>query len=88
MIGNVEWGKCEICGKEGPLERTYFYYNINCECCGNKEGWHFELVKHCCDCPARMPRDIHPLIKAQDGNSYKTNITNILPIDIRGKFIL
>lgn len=37
MCNSIEWGRCEICGKETQLERTYFYYPIHCECCGNKE---------------------------------------------------
>lgn len=24
-MGGIEFGKCEICGKETQLERTYFY---------------------------------------------------------------
>lgn len=36
MCNSIEWGRCEICGKETQLERTYFYYPIHCECCGNK----------------------------------------------------
>ena len=31
-----EFGKCPICGQEGSLDRTYFVYNIPCECCGCK----------------------------------------------------
>ena len=38
MCNSIEWGRCEICGKETQLERTYFYYPIHCECCGNKEN--------------------------------------------------
>lgn len=53
-MGEIEFGKCDICGKETELERTYFYYPIHCECCGNKDKdgqkQHFELVHHCKDC--------------------------------------
>ena len=52
-MGEIEFGKCEICGKEAPLERTYFYYPIHCECCGSKDKngqkQHFEMVVHCED---------------------------------------
>ena len=55
-MGEIEFGKCDICGKETELERTYFYYPIHCECCGSKDKdgqkQHFELVHHCKDCPA------------------------------------
>ena len=90
--GEIEWGKCEICGKEGPLERTYFYYPIHCECCGSKDKdgqkMHFEMVRHCDGCPAPMPRGIHPFCKAMDGKEYRANITNMLPISIKGQFII
>lgn len=28
MCGECEYGKCEICGEEAYLSRTYFYYPI------------------------------------------------------------
>ena len=46
-MGNGEFGKCEICGKDAILERTYFYYPIHCECCEsydkNAQRQHFEI---------------------------------------------
>ena len=51
VMGEIEFGTCDICGKETELERTYFYYPIHCECCGSKDKdgqkQHFELVHHC-----------------------------------------
>lgn len=88
MCNSIEWGRCEICGKETQLERTYFYYPINCECCGNKENRHFEMIRHCEKCPAPMPKEIHPLCKAMDGKTYHASVSNMLPIDIRGEFII
>lgn len=35
-----------------------------------------------------MPTHIHPFIKAMDGLSYRTDISNILPIKIEGEFII
>ena len=46
------------------------------------------MVRHCKDCPAPVPTEIHPLIKAMDGKSYRANITNILPSNIQGEFII
>ena len=46
------------------------------------------MVRHCKDCPAPVPTEIHPLIKAMDGKSYRANITNILPSNIQGGFII
>lgn len=40
------------------------------------------------DCIPSIPTEIHPYIKAMDGKSYKTTITNILPIEIVGEFII
>lgn len=88
MCNSIEWGRCEICGKETQLERTYFYYPIHCECCGNKENRHFEMIRHCKKCPAPMPKEIHPLCKAMDGKTYHASVSNMLPIDIHGEFII
>lgn len=52
MSGEIEFGNCEICGNEAPLERTYFHYNIKCEC---HSPYHFELVRHCKNCIAKEP---------------------------------
>ena len=44
-MSDVLFGKCPICGKEAVLDRTYFYYNIPCECCGcKKNGKDMHLV--------------------------------------------
>lgn len=83
---------CEFCGYGAPLERTYFYYPIHCECCGSKDEngqkQHFVMVVHCKDCPAPMPKEIHPLLKSMHGEEHRANITNILPTEIRGQFII
>lgn len=52
MCGAIEFGKCEICGKEKPLTRTYFHYGIKCECHAPE---HFESVRHCEDCAPKEP---------------------------------
>lgn len=91
MCGECEYGKCEICGKEANLERTYFYYPIHCECCGsedkNGQKQHFVMVRHCSDCSVSIPKEIHPLIKAMNGKTYRVIITNMLPSQISGSFI-
>ena len=43
---------------------------------------------HCKDCPAPMPKEIHPLCKSMNGDVFPTCITNILPTEIRGEFII
>ena len=47
MSGEVEFGKCDYCGKEGPMNRKYFHYPIKCEC---HSPQHFEIRWHCNDC--------------------------------------
>jgi len=52
-MGEMEGGTGEYCGNEGGLGRTYFHYEIDCECCNGKE--HFEIVWHCGKCEAKDP---------------------------------
>jgi len=52
MCGSVEYGVCKVCGQEGPLVRTYFYYDVKCECHSDK---HFEFVSHCSTCTPIEP---------------------------------
>ena len=47
MSGSVEHGICDFCGKEDFLQRTYFRYNIKCDC---HSPQHFELMIHCKNC--------------------------------------
>lgn len=91
-MAEIEFGKCEICGKETQLERTYFYYPIYCECCGSKDekgqDQHFEMVRHCKNCVPRVPKDIHPLLKDACGSTQRADIKNIMPSKISGEFII
>lgn len=67
MSGSSEFGKCDICKQEKPLQRTYFHYDIKCECCSTK---HFEMVHHCFDCVAIEPKETTITLKT----SYLKNI--------------
>jgi hypothetical protein len=51
-MGEIEWGKCEICDNKGQLHRKYYMYGIKCECCSNE---HFEIVWHCENCEPKDP---------------------------------
>lgn len=51
-MGDIEQGNCQTCGKEGPMTRTYWYYDIKCECHSPE---HFEIVWHCHDCQPIEP---------------------------------
>jgi hypothetical protein len=63
MSGDVEHGKCEVCGIEGPLDRTYFRYAIQCEC---HSPQHFELVRHCKNCVPKEPKETKITIKTDN----------------------
>jgi len=67
MSGSSEFGKCDICKKEKPLQRTYFKYSIKCECHFPE---HFEIVSHCFDCVAIEPKETTITLKT----SYLKNI--------------
>lgn len=51
-MGDQMYGKCDVCGKEGPLQRTYFRYPIKCECHSPE---HFYSVDHHRECDPKEP---------------------------------
>jgi hypothetical protein len=52
-MGECEYGKCQVCGKETFLQRTYFRYpDIKCEC---HLPCHFDLIIHCAECTPKQP---------------------------------
>jgi hypothetical protein len=62
-MGDIETGKCQVCGKEGAVQRTYFRYDIKCECHSPN---HFEIVWHCATCEPKEPIETKILIKTQN----------------------
>ena len=52
MCGEIEHGRCDVCGKDEDLIRTYFGYPIKCECHSPN---HFELRRHGKDCEPKEP---------------------------------
>lgn len=54
MSGCIEWGTCQVCNNEGPVNRTYFTYNIKCDC---HSPQHSQIVWHCYKC---VPEDPGP----------------------------
>jgi hypothetical protein len=54
-MGDMEYGRCDICKTQNQLTRTYYYFPIACQCCSRN---HFEMVTHCADCKPVMPRVI------------------------------
>ena len=61
MSGEVEYGRCDICGNKASLKRKYYHYNVDCECHrsidDNGENKHFEIVRHCKDCKPLPPKE-------------------------------
>ena len=57
---DIEMGYCDICHKYKQLQRKYYNYNINCECCGGQ--YHFEIVKYCEDCTPKPPKRILAIV--------------------------
>jgi len=58
MSEEIEYGTCDICGKDRPLSRKYYKYDIKCDCCNDKDDDHFEIVRHCNKCEPKPPRTI------------------------------
>ena len=67
MSGDIEVAKCDVCGKERPILRRYYHYDILCDCCNNEgSNDHFEFVRHCSDCTPSPPQKITVQIKPID----------------------
>lgn len=62
----IEYGKCEICGKEAPLTRTYYHYNgLKCDCHSSE---HFDLVRHCVGCTPIQQRTTRVELTVEQAN--------------------
>lgn len=89
-MGETELGKCEICGKETILERTYFYYPIHCECCGSKDengqSQHFVLVTHCSKCVPSIPEKFTVRTRDYKRSLSLATIKRMKPTTIDGNF--
>ena len=53
-MNNIEYGICDICGREANLQRKYYHFNIKCEC---HLPTHTEMVKYCSDCVPLRPAE-------------------------------
>lgn len=62
-MNDQEHGICRVCGNEGNLTRTYFYYDIKCDC---HSPQHFEMVRHCPSCKPKAPEETTVYIKPID----------------------
>jgi len=51
-MGELPYGLCDYCKREGPLRITYFSFPIKCNCCSPN---HSIRIEHCDKCEAVMP---------------------------------
>ena len=74
-MSEAEIDYCDICHKKKQVQRKYYYYDINCECCGDPQ--HFELVKHCADCEPYPRYWITAIVAPTSRKKYKeSNLEN------------
>ncbi len=62
-MNQQERGKCTICGQSGIMMRKYYYYDVDCDCCGGTR--HFEIVHHHENCIPRPPSTIKIALEIQ-----------------------
>ncbi len=60
---DIEFANCDICNIQSPVQRKYYYYDIKCDCCNNKNDDHFEIVRFCQNCVPKTPRLISVSLK-------------------------
>jgi hypothetical protein len=70
----TEHGRCDVCGKNENLTRTYFHYPIKCECHSPN---HFELRHHGKDCTPKEPIYTKVEFKTED---LKNPVSIAMPI--------
>ena len=70
-MGEIEYGKCDVCGKLSALTRTYYHYGIKCECHSPE---HFEIVRTCPECEPREPEKTKIVFKTD----YLKKISDLL----------
>lgn len=58
MAGDIEFGTCDVCHQDKNLNRKYYRYNIQCDCCNSKKDNHFEIVRHCNTCVPAPPINV------------------------------
>ena len=58
---DIEMDYCDICHQKKQVQRKYYHYPVNCECCGGQ--YHFEIVKYCKDCKPTPPHRISAIVK-------------------------
>ena len=59
-MGDIEIDYCDICHEKTQINRKYYHYPINCECCGGTT--HFEIVRYCNNCTPKPPHWIKAIV--------------------------
>ena len=77
---DVEYNICDVCGEPGELERTYYYYNIRCDCHSPE---HFEIVSTCPNCtpepPLKITVEMSPTSYRGEAHNYQIPLRSIHP---------
>ena len=67
-MSDIEMDYCDVCHQYKQVQRKYYHYPLNCECCGGQ--YHFEIVKYCNDCEPKPPKWImaqaHPIEREEN----------------------
>lgn len=71
MSGICEYGICPYCKEKKPLNRTYFRYNIKCEC---HSPYHFEIVCHCSTCIPIEPKETRITLRTSYLKNFEQEI--------------
>ena len=59
-MSDIEIDYCDICHEKTQINRKYYHYPINCECCGGTT--HFEIVRYCNNCTPKPPHWIKAIV--------------------------
>jgi len=58
-MNEQEKDHCVICGSLTIVRRKYYYYHIECDCCGGaSKDRHFEIVRYCENCTPKPPCEV------------------------------
>ena len=76
-LGDIEFGKCDVCGNENELTRTVFRYDIKCE---YHSPYHFESFSPCERCEPLEPLKTQVKLKGDKDVSI-LNTNNLKKLD-------
>lgn len=78
---DCEFGKCEVCGKEAVLTRTYTHYKgLKCDCHSPR---HFDVVRHCPTCVPSERRTTAVTLTVEQAKYYG----RLAAADVEGRLV-